>query len=304
MTLKRAKECRNLKIRRQEFTKLVDEIPAYEICLWLVAERYVIAGGWIYPEGRWYFYTPLEDPDLLLSFVRLGARGNPTDSSILRWVSKYGLLLGKDNQRVVWPVDYEQLIENQAPMTLERFRCEVRRARDLLDLYAELQARDIEAIEARAASPKTAIDKRLSEHVEGPRPRVAAEAYRRLSGRPGYEWYLWEATEILADELSTSALGIRLRAKVTDSIHGLVFFDKDGEERNFFFNPPYSLGSTWHCPDLLSALYLQLYLLVTEHKPMRRCENPACAMTFPATRKDKRFCNSTCRSNARNYPKP
>lgn len=294
-----------MKIRRQEFARLVDELAACEICWWPVAKHYVIAGGWIYPEDGWDLSTPLEDPDLFLSFARLGARGNPADSSILRWVSKYGLLLRDDDQRDAWNDDWQEGDpENQAPMKLEDFKAEVRRAGDLLNLHTELQARDIEAIEARAANPVTAVDERLSERLEQTVLHGGArKAYEGLSGRPGYEWDLWEATEILADEITVSTSGVRLRAEVTDSIHGLVFFGDD-EERNFFFKPPYGLGSTWHCPDLLSALYLQLYLLVTEHKPMRRCENPACAMTFPATRKDKRFCNSTCRSNARNYPKP
>jgi hypothetical protein len=299
-----------LKIRRQEFAALIDEIAAHEVCWWPVAESYKIAGGWIYPEGGWDLSTPLEDPDLFLSFARLGARGDPSESSVLRWVSRYGLLLREDSQLKAWTGWWElgsggQEIANQAPMPLDRFRAEVRRAKDLLDLYAQLQARDIKAIEARAANPATTTDERLSSHPE--RSGLHGEArkvYERLSGRPGYEWDLWVATKVLADELTVSVSGARLRAEVTDSIHGLVFFDEDGRERNFFFKPPYSLGSTWHCPDLLSALYLQFYLLVTEHKPMRRCENPACMMLFPATRKDKRFCNPTCRSNARNYPKP
>jgi predicted nucleic acid-binding Zn ribbon protein len=55
---------------------------------------------------------------------------------------------------------------------------------------------------------------------------------------------------------------------------------------------------------LLSAIYLQFYLLVTDNKPMRHCENPACGMPIPITRKDKRFCNASCRSNARHYRSP
>lgn len=58
---------------------------------------------------------------------------------------------------------------------------------------------------------------------------------------------------------------------------------------------------TVRCPDLLSGIYLQFYLFVTDDTPMRHCENPACGMQFPVTRKGKRFCNATCRSNARHY---
>lgn len=286
---------------------MVDELVASEICWWPVAKHYKIAGGWINPdpEDGWDPSIPLDDPGLFLSFARLGAQGNPSDGSILRWVKKHGLLLREDDRREAWNDNWQKgEPENQAPMKLEDFRAEVRRARDLLELYAELQANDIEAISTRVANPKTAVDERLAERLGRATLGEARQVYKSLSGRPGYEWDLWEAAGILADELTAATSGVRLRAAVTDSIHGLVFFGESGEERNFFFKPPYGLGSTWHCPDLLSALYLQLYLLVTQHKPTRCCENPACAMPFPATRKDKRFCNPTCRSGARNYPKP
>lgn len=178
-------------------------------------------------------------------------------------------------------------------MKLAEFKKETTRARGLLDLYAELQSRDIEAIEARVANPKTTIDESLGNHPEWSGLRGAAlEAYESLGGRPGYEWNLWVATKVLADELTEAASGIRLRATLRDSIQGLTYSTPFGEQ-DLFFKPPYALGSTWYCPDLLSVLYLQFYLLITEQKPTRRCENPACLMPFPVTRKNKRFCNST-----------
>lgn len=61
---------------------------------------------------------------------------------------------------------------------------------------------------------------------------------------------------------------------------------------------------SWGCPDLLSALYLQFYLLITNSLPIRRCKNPACRMPIQVTRKNRKFCNSTCRSNKRHYPDP
>ena len=65
-------------------------------------------------------------------------------------------------------------------------------------------------------------------------------------------------------------------------------------------NPLFARRTMW-CPDLLSAVYLQFYLMVTDNKLLRRCENPACGLPFPAKPKHKRFCNASCRSNARNY---
>jgi hypothetical protein len=46
---------------------------------------------------------------------------------------------------------------------------------------------------------------------------------------------------------------------------------------------------------------LQFYLMLRGNRALRYCENPACGMPFPLVRKNKRFCNATCRSNARHY---
>lgn len=59
---------------------------------------------------------------------------------------------------------------------------------------------------------------------------------------------------------------------------------------------------SWECPDLISAIYLQLYLWITEGLPMRRCVIPSCGTPFPAKRSDKRVCSVSCRSNLRHYP--
>ena len=63
------------------------------------------------------------------------------------------------------------------------------------------------------------------------------------------------------------------------------------------------LVPSWHCPDLLSAIYLQSYLLVTKSKPIRFCESPACRQPFVPNSGKHIYCKDGCRSNARNYPK-
>jgi hypothetical protein len=42
-----------------------------------------------------------------------------------------------------------------------------------------------------------------------------------------------------------------------------------------------------------------LFLLATKNTPMRFCE--ACQTPLPAKPRHKRYCNATCRSNARNH---
>ncbi len=299
-----------MRIHRRDFTNLVDDRAAFHTCWWPVAGNYKIAGGWIYPDGGWDLSFPLKDPGLFLSFARLGAYGDPSNSSILRWVSKHGLLLRDDDKREAWNNYWweadpdKRFVGNQAPMKLEDFVAEVRRAMDLLNLYTELQSQDYAAIEARATNPKTAMNERLNNHLQHTAAHDGGrKPYKAYPGRFGHEWEPWTAADFFADEITASVSNVKLDATIVVSDIEL-FFSRINEEDNTLFKPPYALKSVWHCPDLLPALYLQFYLLVTEHRPMRHCENPACMMTFPVTRTDKRFCNSTCRSNARNYPKP
>ena len=63
----------------------------------------------------------------------------------------------------------------------------------------------------------------------------------------------------------------------------------------------YKPTQSWRCFDLRSAIYLQFYLMITDSRPVRYCENPVCRMPFLAGRKDKHHCNDSCRSNARHY---
>jgi hypothetical protein len=61
-----------------------------------------------------------------------------------------------------------------------------------------------------------------------------------------------------------------------------------------------SVTEPYGCPDLLSALYLQFYLLIRANKPMCYCDHPSCRTPFLATSNKRRFCSDTCRSGARN----
>jgi hypothetical protein len=273
--------------------------------MWAKSERYKVAGGWIYPEGNKTEFTfPLSDPGLFLSFARLGARGEPSEKSIQRWVSEHGMLRGNDSfwdsWLDEWPKvffthqDSDQFIESRIKedaMSLEEFRTEVRFANQLLNLYADIRAQNAPAIRSRFTAPpdyprlarQTVIDRHLENawsSAFGGKGEVAL-ARKGIQSLPEY---YGRAVSLLISSVSYAVRSVRL--SLTDG--GLI-------ER-----PP-TLSRILTCPDLLSAMYLQFYLLVTNHKPMRRCENPACRLPFPLTRKDKYHCNDSCRSNARNY---
>jgi hypothetical protein len=176
-------------------------------------------------------------------------------------------------------------------MKLEDFRTEVRFANQLLNLYADVRAQNLPAIRdrftARPDYPRLARQTPIDSYLEnawgsplGGKDQVAL-AQKGIQSLPEY---YGSAVNLLMSSLSHAVRSVRLSLT-----------DWDLLER-----PP-TLSRMLTCPDLLSAMYLQFYLLVTNHKPMRRCENPACRLPFPVTRKDRYYCNATCRSNARNY---
>src|SRR5215217_3487108 len=150
------------RIARTEFAGQLDFLTAFTSASWPVAGHYVCAGGWVYPEGEeegWFF--PLTGSDLFLSFARLGARGEPSKASVLRWVRSHGLLKRQDESRSGW-VRLNNGEINQAPMLLDDFRAATRRALWLLSVYAEVRLRDIGALRARSSQPRSALDERLA----------------------------------------------------------------------------------------------------------------------------------------------
>jgi hypothetical protein len=62
------------------------------------------------------------------------------------------------------------------------------------------------------------------------------------------------------------------------------------------------LTPSWYCPDLLSAIYLQFYLLITKSKPIEFCKNPPCRQPFVPDSSKHVYCSDSCRSNGRHYP--
>jgi hypothetical protein len=288
-----------------------DEAWLGEIMVWPQAKRYKVAAGWINlePGSNLRHFpppAPFADPDLALSFARLGARREPSPQRIEKWVSRYGLLFRKD-QRLPGDRILEDGRVNQKPMEVYEFTREVSRFRDLLRLYTEIRERNVTAVIQRSFEPHSAVDQELADYVlscqtqDGlPPARLdrALEASFSLSLNP--EMAL--ADQFLADQLSASLAGVRLRMVPGFKIpHGASQEDQRALVMSLFNSPSsrYRLGFSWHCPDLISAIYLQLFLLATKNTAMRFCE--ACQTPLPAKPKHKRFCNPTCRSNGRNH---
>jgi hypothetical protein len=226
-------------------------------------------------------------------------------------VSKHGLLTREHEDRSAWEQAWEAgtgkptWIINQSPMRVETFRAEVQRAHGLLTLYAEIKAMNREAIWTRVANSSSVVDRILArEFAPGGMHEGSLDSLRDDPNLPvdfthtlSTQIDLHYARHALGKSLADAVSSVRLRPRVPEP-HPFL------DHSHWSSDPPRGLAQSWDCPDLLSAIYLQFYLLVTNNKPMRRCENAACGMPFPVTRKGKRFCNATCRSNARHYRSP
>jgi hypothetical protein len=272
---------------------------------WPPAPDYIIWQGKIYPSpGRpqWRFPppNPFARTDLFYSFARLGANGKPSESRIKEWVSQNGLLTRKD-ENLSGAAVLEDGTVNQRPISVEDFRSEVSRARGMLELYAEIRRQDISAIDARIAQPRSAVDKELAPYFSSDRSwrhRIDfIEAHTGLALYPE----LGLADKVLAEMVSQSVTHVRPRATKGFELPITAITDEEHRSHILAAHKNYRLQQAWYYPDLRSAIYMQFYMLVTQNRPMRPCENPVCKMPFPVTKKNRRFCCPTCRSNARRY---
>jgi hypothetical protein len=306
------REGADTKIRQKDFGGLVEQ--GNNVMLkWPVAERHRITAGEVVPltaNARPTF--PLLKADLFLSFAKLGQNGEPSEKRILDWVNQNGLLREKEipsletlETRVTHPT---KETPEPVPITLQEFRTEARTAHQLITLYRDISARDGEAVMSRYVkppapwrnTPDSPVDRYLRDRLDAaskeyrvPLDQAGERRRADLAASPsGYveARYLQDGLRVLMRCLNTRLWNIR-----------------PWMERNYWDAPPevsVSLGlERWLvCPDLLSAMYLQFYLLVTDKKPMRICANPNCRMPFPAVPKHKKFCRGGCRSTGRNHP--
>jgi len=226
--------------------------------------------------------SPLVQRDLFVSFARLGAKGDPSEAKIKKWVKKYGLpeariRIGRD--------DYERArvgsqSRRQASMTVAEFKRQVRDARQFLILYAEVARHETDKIRSRIDQPKSRLDREVRRRFRSPDHRAltatSVEGGWRMDKRA-----LCAALPVLVENVRVYVSEVRIRPE--------VFLD--------------DVWQSYECPNLLYALYLQFYLMILNRLPMNYCEYRKCRTPFPAGRSDHVTCSVTCRSNLRNQPK-
>ncbi len=272
-------------VEKKRLEKLVSYYELDPSPWWPLAEEYAIEGDKIVIIRRQYRYTyPLKDPELFSSFAHLGSYKNLTPKRILRWVNKYGLLKRKDETKRA-PYDRTTKELNQAPMTLTDFRAEADQAYSASRLYYDLKWGGVESLKERLVDLKENRSKRtspLSQLDEWLIDRWEEKLYE-----PGADFFTQLFTRVELQKL--------VGEKISDVRLGFLMDNSLAEPP---IQPPYyTPRQTWYCPDLLSAIYLQFYLMIIGALPMRLCDH--CKTPFPLTRTDKRFCNPSCRSSGR-----
>jgi hypothetical protein len=257
---------------------------------WYVAEEYGIEGGRIVVRSADSVARthPLKDPGLFSSFARLGGLKTLSRPSVLRWVAKYGLLKRRDETK---PYSYRSRFLNQASMSLDEFKEEARLAHSASRLYRDLNQGDATTLKMRLAGLK----------------EESGKSKRRLSTLDQKLISLWE------EELHQSRPVNPNRLMLTTSEFETFVKRKVGGVRLSVWNSDpfpdgaptraYEAQQSWDCPDLLSAVYLQFYFIVTRALPTRYCENPRCGIAFQA-KGNKRFCSDGCRSSGRTSRQP
>jgi hypothetical protein len=277
-----------------------------EVLVWPVAASYRIApGDVIAPEpgckphmGVRSFPppSPLRDPELYWSFAKL-AHGRQTRERIQDWVSGHGLLTRKDPTKG-GDVLLEGGMVNQAPIRISDFIAHAQKFEELVRLYAEIGSGNAEAVASRISRRASVVDERLAvahRALESTEERLLTS----LEYDASYAEHplLWTADRVLCEALAEELDGVRIRPVSGFAIPWETTGKELAEIRSASAHP-YVPTDSFTCPDLLSALYLQLFLVIRRRRPVRRCEG--CGLPLPAAaRKNARHHGPTCRSKAR-----
>jgi hypothetical protein len=238
-------------------------------------------------------YVPFQETDLFVSFIRLVARGKPSDESVLDWVGAYGLLRkAQDGVQKGVEEDKDRALAirglNQAPELVGDFIAEALQARSALNLYTDLSSGSIDDLRRRIGG--------IPDKNEGGEP---------LSDLDFYFLEKWGHEVDKVGRPDSSDLGLTSSAWLEGIVLSRIENVRPALYSDFGLNSTfgsYRPTPSWECPDLISAIYLQLYLWITEGLPMRRCIIPTCGTPFPITRSNKKVCSVSCRSNLRHYP--
>lgn len=273
------------RVHKREVDDLIDIVDARDSYEQDMPKSVTVEEGRVRVEyGLWLAVKPFGDSELFTSFARLAAWGSPSEAKIASWVSQYGLPVRGVEIPAKPTMSEKQKARDMmsgpgwASWPIEEIRKEAQYAHDLFDLYLAIRAGDTAAIKDRLDTPESRLDREFGKEFDNSTTKWLLFPLRSTPPQERDALTLAAAQGALGEIITVLVSEVRLRTGAPRQ-QGLV--------------------PAWECPDLLSAMYLQFYFLVTRNKPIRYCESPACEQAFVASSQKKRFCNDTCRSNAR-----
>ncbi len=243
-------------------------------------------------------YNPLVDtPRLFLDFARIVERKNPAEA-LPQWVAQYGLLGLADSSPQWFPHARPEVTvppriydDSGGPgETLEAVWDEVYTANRILALYEAVLNRDAEKLETLIFTSEED-----SERLEQRRQHVSGYVDKTSSDR--------------VDVLVSVAL-----AEVWEFIGALTVFaypviNPTGDLNQQPLLTVDRLKASWGVRNLLGAMYLQIFWLVTSAGELARCKFCGLIISYAPPisvgevhkvrkpRNDKDFCDSRCRQN-------
>jgi hypothetical protein len=209
-------------------------------------------------------YHPLRDaPDLFLKFAKIHVSRDQEDAA-LDWTNRFGLLGG----------DSEGRLQDLSNVPVSLFLDEAKRAWVVLSLFEAACNKDVPAIKKIVWN----LDYRdvVNGFVDKLREDWPDEQY--LETGLHVAWWTVEST---TQRLCRPAMQLEGASYMAD---------------------PMTLRRTWEFDNLLGAMYLQMYWLMTSAGELKRCEHcgriVSLSRPHPEGRKrrsDKRFCDDACR---------
>ena len=271
------------RISREDFEGLAHLAPGLaDGGVWEVCDDYELRGDQVvakfsyHNSERWKPYMPLTDaPDLFLRFARLCEEPN-FEEATLAFTRKSGL---PDSEKT--GVDGKRTMPER--LSLSEILAESRRARTILSLYESALNMDVQA--ARAI---------FSESRHDP-------TFKRYYDILSVEYAPWDSDpDVLPRELwfALDCAG-RVAQKISDKYCSQFCFPAPhsvAEPKNW------GLSTAWQFDNLVGAMYLQAYWMMTSGDELTRCEycGRIISLSRPhpegrKSRRDKRFCDDACR---------
>jgi hypothetical protein len=241
-----------------------------------VCEEYKRHGAWITAsfdmddmEG-WRLFRPLkEEPDLFLRFSRVW-QDRDFPSAAQAFANRFGLPRGTGSKKG----------DNRPTrLSLREFFEESQRAWVALSLYETVLNKD-EAAAKELLAEYRHIDDAFDGYYRGTKPSTSADI-------------AWLTP--LQGALAASVSVIHNAVTRLCWQHTSIQFDSPAPD-------PSGVKVTWHFENLLGAMYLQMWWVVTSSGDLSRCEQ--CGRLISLTRphpegrkrrSDKRFCDDACR---------